>query len=256
MIPKRIHYCWFGKNDMPEMERACIDSWKKYCNEYEIIRWDESNFDISENRYVREAYNARKWAFVSDYVRLWAVLHQGGIYMDTDVEVIKPLDRFLQHRAFSGFESDTSVSTGIMACEKGFPLFTSFLDEYDRAMFVLKNGKYDETTNVVRITKECMERGLIQNNTYQEIDGFALYPSEYFCPMDASGTVNITDNTYTIHHFTASWKTENQRRAFKLYQSTLRKHGNDAANRLWMRMLSRYYRVGIRQMFDFKHDKR
>ena len=131
MIPKIIHYCWFGGNPLSDLAQKCIDSWKKYCPDYEIKEWNESNFDLNSCDYVREAYQAKKWAFVTDYVRLYAMVTEGGIYMDTDVEVIRPLDSFLSNRAFSGFEDETNIPTGIMACEKGFPLFEELLEEYN-----------------------------------------------------------------------------------------------------------------------------
>lgn len=205
-IPKVIHYIWFGNNDLPVEAIHCIDTWKKYCPDYEIKRWDESNFDLSSNRYVREAYEAKKWAFVSDYVRLWILVKEGGIYMDTDVEVLKSLDSFLTNRAFSGFESDSSVPTGIMACEKGFPLFKKLLDDYESRSFIKSDGSYDLTTNVVVITKKCKDRGLKLDNTFQVIDGFALYPSDWFCPKShETGVINLTENSVTIHHFSGSW---------------------------------------------------
>ena len=126
MIPKIIHYCWFGGNELPEMAKRCINSWKQVLPEYKIIRWDESNFDIC-NTYVKEAYENKKYAFVTDYVRLYTMYTYGGIYMDTDVEVLKPLDKFLVNKAFSGFENYMNIPTGIMACEKGYPDFKELL---------------------------------------------------------------------------------------------------------------------------------
>lgn len=220
-IPKVIHYIWFGNNDLPEEAIECIESWKKFCPDYEIKRWDESNFDLSSNNYVKQAYEAKKWAFVSDYARLWILVNEGGIYMDTDVEVLKSLDPFLTNRAFSGFESDASVPTGIMACEKGFPLFQRLLDDYDARSFINSDGSYDLTTNVVVITKTCKACGLKLDNTLQTVDGFTLYPSDWFCPKShESGVINLTDNSVTIHHFNGSWVDEtereilNQRRLF------------------------------------------
>ena len=207
MIPKTIHYCWFGRNPKPNLARKCIKSWEKYCPDYEIIEWSEDNFDIaSAPLYVRQAYEAKKWAFVTDYVRLWAMVNFGGIYMDTDVEVIKPLDKFLIHQAFSGFEDDIHIPTGIMACEKGFPLFIEFLRYYDNAFFFDENGIVTYLTNVIIMTKICSAKGLIQNNTLQEIEGFVLYPKDYFCPISYDNSVLIkTKNTVTIHWFAGSW---------------------------------------------------
>ena len=140
MIPKVIHYCWFGGKPLPKLAQKCIASWKKFCPDYEIIRWDEANFDVNGCDYSREAYEAKNWAFVSDYARLKILVDNGGIYMDTDVEVVKPLDEFLSNEAFSGFESPAVIPTGIMACEKGFAPFAEMLKEYDTQHFLLMGG--------------------------------------------------------------------------------------------------------------------
>lgn len=212
MIPKKIHYCWFGGNPLPEMAQRCIASWKTHCPDYEIIEWNESNFDLDCCAYVREAYEAKKWAFVSDVARLYALVTQGGIYMDTDVEVLKPLDGFLDCEAFSGFEAVDRIPTGLMACEAGQPLFAELLREYDTAHFKNADGSLDTTTNVTRITNTCLKYGLVLNNTKQTVGGFTLFPKEYFCPKDSSTrALGITDNTYTIHHFDGSWLTPEQR---------------------------------------------
>ena len=225
MIPKRIHYCWFGRNPKPKLAEKCIKSWKKHCPDYEIKEWNEDNFDISEAPlYVQQAYESKKWAFVTDYVRLWAMVNYGGIYMDTDVEVIKSLDAFLKHDAFSGFESKVCIPTGIMSCKKGFPLFEELLHEYDSIPFILSDGSFDMTTNVTRITNHCSKYGFVSNGEYQIIKGFALYPSEYFCPKDFStGITKKTKNTYTIHHFNASWHSEEQRKKTKIRQKNAKK---------------------------------
>ena len=149
MIPKIIHYCWFGGNPLPKSAEKCIKSWKKYCPDYEIIEWNESNFDINSNQYVREAYENKKYAFVTDYVRLYAMYNYGGIYMDTDVEVLKPLDCFLDNHAFSGFESSGYIPTGLMASEKEFPLFRELLKYYGNRAFVNPDGSFDTTTNTL-----------------------------------------------------------------------------------------------------------
>ncbi len=209
MIPKKIHYCWFGRGEKPELALRCIESWKKYCPDYEIIEWNEENFDVSSNAYVKEAYEARKFAFVSDYVRLYAICTEGGIYMDTDVRVLKSLDEYLVHKAFTGFESRLHPVTGIMACEKANPIMASLLSYYDNRHFLLPDGSYDVTTNTVTITKEFTKIGVILNDEYQEIDGLAIYPQNVFCP-DLS---KINDEEYkkgitTIHYFSGSWKSE------------------------------------------------
>ena len=172
--------------------------------------------------YVRQAYEAKKWGFVPDYIRLWLVYNYGGIYMDTDVEVVKPLDRFLQYEAVSGFESETQIQTGLMACLEGFPLFTELLHEYDEIPFVKEDGSYDLTTNVIRITNVCTRYGFIPNGKEQTVEGFTLFPTEYFCPMDWSGQLHKTKNTYSIHWFSASWWNEQQRKEHKIMQRKLR----------------------------------
>lgn len=206
MIPKVIHYCWFGKGKLPELAEKCIKSWKKYCPDYEIIEWNENNFDINTNTYVKEAYENRKFAFVSDYVRIYAMYNFGGIYMDTDVEVTKNLDEFLIHQAFSGFENDTQIPTGIMGCEKNFPLFKNLLDYYKNRHFINAEGKMDMTTNVITITKILLQEGFVPNGKFQIVNGFALYPREVFCPLDSvTWKLNRTEKTATIHWFNQSW---------------------------------------------------
>jgi len=217
MIPKIIHYCWFGGNPLPKLAKKCIKSWKKFCPDYEIIRWDESNFDINSNQYVKEAYEAKKWAFVTDYVRLWAIYNYGGIYMDTDVEVIKPLDSFLECNGFTGFESNSFMVTGIMAGAKDNHIYKKLLDYYKQRHFVKDDGTYDLTTNTVIITDILKDIGFLQNNNLQSIDFFILYPSDYFCPKDWSTTIiKKTENTVCIHHFNASWWDATRRKSFKI----------------------------------------
>ena len=210
-IPKIIHYCWFGGNPLPELTVKCIDSWTKYCPEYEIKRWDESNFDINLNDYVKEAYEAKKWAFVSDVARLYAITTYGGIYMDTDVEVLKSLDSILEYDAVTGFESDEMITTGLMACIKNHPMFLEFLQEYSDKHFVNSDGSFDLTTNVTRITNTCFKYGFVPNNTFQTINNLTLLPKDYLCPKDyKTKKINITENSLTIHHFDGSWLSDEQ----------------------------------------------
>lgn len=225
MIPKTIHYIWFGGNPLGEKELACIASWEKYCPDYEIVRWDESNFDVNQNRYCREAYDAKKWAFVSDYARLWVLVNHGGIYMDTDVELLKPLDEFLTHEAFSGFESDVDIPTGIMACREGFPLFDELLHDYDGRSFVKQDGTLDTMTNVAAITKACLERGFIPDGEYQVVDGLTIYPKDWFCPKSHdTGLIHVTENTHTIHHFSGSWLDEATREIAASKHAIMERH--------------------------------
>lgn len=206
MNTKIIHYCWFGRGVMPKSALKYIESWKKYCPDYKIKEWNEDNFDLDLYPYVREAYDARKFAFVTDVVRLYALYHEGGIYMDTDVEVIKSLDPLLQYKAVSGFESDTQIPTGLMACEKGNLLFKELLDEYNGVHFLQADGTFDLTTNVTRITNVCLKYGLIPNNTLQTVKTFTLLPCDYLCAKSlTTGKVVVTNNTLCIHHFSGSW---------------------------------------------------
>lgn len=206
MIPKIIHYCWFGGNPLPEEATRYIASWKQFCPDYQIIEWNEGNFDVNQTAYTKEAYDAKKWAFITDYVRLFALYEHGGIYMDTDVEVLKNLDCFLDEEGFSGFERKNAVPTGIMAAEKGNPFILKLLSEYQDLHFLKSDGSLDLTTNVERITNRALAEGLILNNRKQRISDFTFYPTEYFCPKDCrTMEISLTDNTFTIHHFSGSW---------------------------------------------------
>jgi len=216
-IPKIIHYCWFGRKPKPELAQKCIKSWKKFCPDFEIIEWNEDNFDISQAPlYVRQAYEAGRWAFVTDYVRLKAMLEMGGIYMDTDVEVIKPLSPYLKHKGFAGFEHPERVQTGLLACEKDFPLFREFIAYYDTASFLNPDGSHDITTNVQILTRLCVEKGLKLDGSYQEVADFAVYPVEYFCPVDYdTEKLHKTRKTVVIHWFASSWHTEEELQALR-----------------------------------------
>ena len=208
MIPKIIHFVWVGGKPLNEMAEKCIASWKKYCPDYEIKRWDESNFDISENKYCKEAYDNKKWAFVSDYIRLRVLYEFGGIYMDTDVEVVKPLDGFLNLPAFSGFESEKEIPTGIIAAEKNNLWIKNLLDDYVGRHFVKEDGTLDYTTNVTLITENTKKQfpNLQLNNTLQELRDVTFFPKDYFCPLSYKDRkLHKTNNTYTIHWFNGSW---------------------------------------------------
>lgn len=232
MIPKIIHYCWFGGNPLPTDAKKCIASWKKIMPDYEIREWNESNFDINSNLYVKQAYEARKFAFVTDYVRLYALATEGGIYMDTDVEVLKSFDPFLHHVAFSGFENNNFVPTGMMAAEKGSRWAKDLLDEYNHRSFIKEDGTFDTTTNTVTITNYMKKQGLILNNTYQDFPGLVtIYPSDYFCPKDhGSGLIRLTDNSVCIHHFACSWLPPKRRFLHKCKKTAVRFLGDRFVN--------------------------
>jgi mannosyltransferase OCH1-like enzyme len=206
-IPKTIHYCWFGGKEKPEIVKKCIASWKKCLTEYEIIEWNETNFDISSNSYVKEAYESGKFAFVSDYVRVHALYHFGGIYLDTDVEVFKPFDDLLHHDSFWGFEQENYIATSTIGSAKRNPLIKQFLESYKEKGFFKVDGGFDDLTNVAVITRILEDMGLKRDGNYQEINGIgAFYPQTYFSPYDYINCRKlITDNTYVMHHFHKSW---------------------------------------------------
>lgn len=213
-IPKVIHYCWFGKGKMPAIAEKCIKSWKKYCPDYEIVCHNEENFDITENKYAREAYEAGKWAFVSDYVRLKVLYDEGGIYLDTDVELIKPLDPLVENGGYMGFDDNGVISTGLgFAVEKGNALVGALLDDYNDIPFRLPDGSYDMTPCPDRNTKTMVKLGMDTDIKDQIFMGVHMLPEEYLCPIKYyTGKKIITKNTYSIHHFCASWTSENAKR--------------------------------------------
>jgi hypothetical protein len=229
MIAKTIHYCWFGRGEKSELTIKCINSWKKYCPDFVIKEWNEDNFDINSNEYVMEAYKAKKWAFVTDYVRLYVLYNYGGIYMDTDVEVIKPLDNFLNNHAFSGFESSKEIPTGIMAAEKGNKWIKDLLDEYKNLHFLKKDGSYNTVTNVIRITNLSVKKyDLVPESSLQHLKGnvATMYPFDYFCTKSAlTGEINITKNTHTIHHFSGSWLSEDEKKRREFKEQYIKKFG-------------------------------
>lgn len=218
MIPKIIHYCWFGRGEMPELAKMCIASWKKFLPEYKIKEWNEDNFDLDTYPYVREAYDNKKFAFVSDVARLYALFKEGGIYMDTDVEVLKSFDSFLHHVAFSGYETAKMISTGIMASEKGGRWVKDNLDYYLDKHFVKENGHFNIITNVITITNNMKSLGLKQDNTYQEFPGLiTIYPKDFFSPKSQDdGKIYLTENTVTIHHYAQSWESQTHRTLRKI----------------------------------------
>lgn len=207
MIPKVIHYCWFGGNPLPSLAVDCINSWKKYLPDYEIKEWNESNFPFQDYPFAQQALDNKKFAFVSDVCRLHALKLEGGVYMDTDVEVLKSLDTFLSLSAFSGFENDDFVPTGIMASEKNGLWVTELLEYYHNRSFVKEDGSLDTTSNTYIITQMMLQKGFIMNNKFQEIQEYVtFYPNDFFCPKSyKTGRIELTENSYCIHHFAKSW---------------------------------------------------
>ncbi len=210
LIPKEIHYCWFGNNPIPEKYKAYIDSWKKYCPDYEIKLWNEDNFDISSNKFMKDAYDAGDYAFASDYARLEIIYQHGGIYLDTDVELIKNLDDLLYQKMFAGFESDDYVAFGLgFGAVKEHEAVKAIMDEYEAIEY-----KIDKIIPCPQHQTRVLKRfGLIANGEHQIFDDITIYPAKMFCPKnyDTWHTV-IKDYTHSIHHFDATWFDEDLRK--------------------------------------------
>ncbi|WP_293974213.1 glycosyltransferase family 32 protein [uncultured Ruminococcus sp.] len=203
MIPKKIHYCWFGRGELTSKAKKCIDSWKKYCPDYEIIEWNEDNFDINQNEYTKMCYSEKKFAFLSDYARLMVVYQNGGIYFDVDVEVIRNFDDLLDNKAFFGFETNEYVASGLgFGAEKENPVVKTMIDEYEQ----LLDGKHGTIGCPILNTKALEKHGLILNGEMQHLDYATVYPICCFNPYDdPTGRLNKTDDTYSIHWFQKSW---------------------------------------------------
>lgn len=209
-IPKIIHYCWFGGNEKPKKVKKCIESWKKFMPEFEIIEWSESNFDINALQYTKQAYEMKKYAFVSDVARLNALNTYGGIYFDTDVEVFKNFTPLLNEKCILGFEEEEYIATSMMAAEPNNKLINRFLKIYDNISFLDEEGNIIEGTNVSKLTDLLVEKGLKRENIYQKLDNnISIYPKEYFSPyVYPYGIYQITDNSYCVHHFFVSWQSK------------------------------------------------
>lgn len=246
MIPKTIHYCWFGGNPKPKSVLKCIASWKKYCPDYQIIEWNETNIDLSMNRYTQQAYEAKSWGFVPDYLRLWIVYTYGGIYLDTDVQIIKSFDGLLGHTAFAGFEAGDCdaglfVALGLgFGAEAGNPMLAKHLSVYEKLSFINPDGSYNKLPSPHYTTDLLCEYGLDKHsNEIQDLHEIVIYPTEYFCPKSLeSGLTNLTKNTYSIHQFDASWfDEEQQKRKKKIWAARKYDHMIHLPNRVMKRLL-------------------
>ena len=200
MIPKRIIYCWFGGKEKPDNIKNCIETWKKYMPDWEYLEINESNFDINYNQYVKDAYESKKWAYVSDVARLWALYEYGGVYMDTDVVVYQPLDKFLTYDFFTGFENVHYPVTATMGAKQGDTLVKEMLDIYNTKTFQTHENWHDYETNTVimsNIIGKYFDRDKME---YQERDNRAIFPRETFCYSD-----DMKENVYTRHMMYGSW---------------------------------------------------
>lgn len=207
MIPKIIHYCWFGRGEMPELTLQCIASWHKFMPDWDYVLWNEDNFDISSYPYAREAYEVRKFAFVSDVARLYALEQYGGIYLDTDVLVYKSFEPLLEYTAFAGFEGSKHcpVGTCVIGSEVHGEWVGKQLADYEKRRFVMRNGEYDLTTNVSFITGRMIEYGFKSNGLEQDFQGLHVFPVDYFCPRHTTGAYIRTENTFCEHLGIGSW---------------------------------------------------
>ena len=225
MIPKIIHYCWFGGNPKSGLILRCIESWKKFLPDYEIREWNEETFDVHCNTYVEQAYEAKKWAFVSDYARLYALYNYGGIYLDTDILILKSLDDFLVDKAFMGFESNDSVATGVMGCNPKSVFIKEFLEMYSELKFVKDDGSYDMTTNTSRISKELRQKGLVPNGNTQVVGELKIYKPIIFYP-NTVGTIfyRYPKKSFTVHLDDQSWKNQEEKRDMNSIRGRIRKY--------------------------------
>lgn len=218
MIPKIIHYCWFGGKEKSKEINKYIEIWKEKMPDYKIIEWNEANFDVSSNVYVQEAYNMKKFAFVSDYVRLKALYDYGGIYFDTDIEVLKNFEDVLKKdKCIFGFELENKIMTGVMISPPGSDIIKEFIENYKDRKFIDESGVMDLTPNTTIFTQILTNRGLELNNEEQEFSDFIVYPIEFFTGFDLKNNCVLkTENTRTIHHYNYTWANKKQKIKQKL----------------------------------------
>ncbi len=254
LIPKKIHYMWIGKKEIPDNLKKCMDSWKKYCPDYEIIEWNESNYDIWKHPYMRQAYERGAYGFVPDYARLDILYSHGGFYMDTDVELIKSLDAMRYQEVFCGVEKWQVLNFGgCSGAVKGHPMMKSFLDARENIFFVDENGNQNRSTCGFYDTKLILERGYRTDGTTQTVDGMNIYAYDYFHPYDyMSGLLHVTENTYSIHHFNGGWLDEKMKeqndltakKYLRLYKECLAEHENNKMS-MYEKIIARKEKISL-----------
>lgn len=220
MIPKVIHYCWFGGKPIPEKDKKCIESWKKFCPDFEIKEWNENNYDIEKNKYMSDAYKEKKWGFVPDYARFDIIYNEGGFYLDTDVELIKPLEELRENEAYMGFESKRWINGGIgFGANARNKLIKELRDMYENINFYNEDGSLNIKPSPYYITEFLEKKGLQCNNKMQLIDTMKIYPTEYFAAKDyITGKVTKTKNSISIHQYNASWQSPKSKFKLKVKQ--------------------------------------
>ena len=215
MIPKTIHYCWFGRGEKPNLAKRCITSWQKNCPDYEIIEWNEDNFDINYNEYTKHCYLNKKYAFLSDYVRLLVIEKYGGIYFDTDVEVIRNMDDLMERGSWMAVEKHniTPEDADMVALGLGFavephnPIIKEIMSYYENTHYIFPNGHKEQIT-IVPITTNILKKYGLKHYVKEPCfcGNITVYPWDYFCPQEfLSSKLEVTKNTYTIHHYSATW---------------------------------------------------
>lgn len=207
MIPPIIHYCWFGKSKMPQLAKECIESWKKHNPEFQIMEWNESNSPISQFPFAKQAFENQKWAFVSDVIRLWALKTYGGIYLDTDVEVLKSFQNLLENNTIAGYEKDLNLlQTAVIGASPNSEWINDCLSIYENLSFSSERDIMSQLVNNRLLSKLVQDKGIILNHKFHNSDYITIYPSDYFCPMSYnSHLIEKTKNTYCIHYYSFSW---------------------------------------------------
>lgn len=232
---KIIHYCWFGGNSKSKLIEQCIRSWKNYFPDWEILEWNEKNFDIHHNIYVEQAYNMKKWAFVADYCRFWVLEQYGGIYFDTDVEVIRSFSDLLEQEGFSGFETDQFIAPGLVLYAKnpGNEVIRATREYYDSVKFLDESGQRIPINVCGIFTNILKEYGFKENGKLQVCASMTLYPKDYFCPFDdATGLLHKTENTYSIHWYDKSWMSKKKIFRNKVMRIVHRVFGSDIREKI------------------------
>lgn len=215
LIPKKLHYMWLGRNPLPDSLNKCIESWKKYCPDYEIIEWNEDNYDIEKHPYMKQAYDAKAYGFVPDYARLDILYNEGGLYLDTDVEMKRNIDDLLYQEAFCGVEKWQIINFGgLSGAVKGHPMIKKFLDARDDIFFIDANGVQNKNTCGFYDTRVALREGYKINGETQSVCGMNIYASDYFQPYDyMSGLINETENTHSVHWFNGGWLDDKMKKA-------------------------------------------